>query len=374
MLLLLISVERSICMIDFTLNDFTQIEIKKHLVTTEKLLSRVVTKVSGTQKEATIYVLPDLGIASNKARMLGGFYTGLVASWNTAVPIIPVDATVNSCGVSVFKLKQHLTSSQFSQAIHATIPLAREKGFFWNFNVGNHFIIIGELSNGEPCVVLHASAQEFKKGNMQEGLYPEKGNWYFDDIETEFLEERFLRFISGKKAERFFEIAEKVKIYNQERHRLVAHFLFGDNLGGEMLNIQHYGMPSQNSVAIGCSWEGGAIPLLTAPNQKIYLVDPIKGGDNTITLKEERVLFPHGLGVYSKTGGIITYSQNDISVFGNRSEDTLTKPAVAIRCSDSSEIELDSMVKQITTICPATILDYIKPAHTYSKTETLLSA
>ena len=92
-------------MIDFALNDLTQVEIKKHLATTEKLLSRVATRVSGIQREATIYVLPDLGISSNKARMHGGFYTGVVASWNTSVPIIPVDATVNSCGVSVFRLK-----------------------------------------------------------------------------------------------------------------------------------------------------------------------------------------------------------------------------------------------------------------------------
>ena len=361
-------------MIDFTLNDPTQVEIKKHLVVTEMLLSRVATKVSGVPKEATIYALPDLGIASNKARMLGGFYTGMVAGWNTSIPIIPVDATVNSCGVSVFKLKKQLTDLEFSQAVQSAIHLAESKGYQWNFDVGNHFIVLGELSNGDPCVVLHASAQEFKRGNMQEGLYPEKGNWYYDDIEIEFLEDRFLRYISGKKAERFFEIARKTKKFNQERHRIVAHLLFGNNLSDELLNIQHYGMPSQNSVAIGCTWEGGLMPLLTAPNRRIYLVDPIKGANNTISLQEECILFPHGLGVYSKIGGVITYSKDDISVFGNCTENTLTMPEVAIRCSDSSEIKLERVIEKIMSICPATISDYIKPVCTHSKIGTLLSA
>lgn len=355
-------------MSDFSLNDPTQIEIKKHLIGTEALLSHVATKVSGTKKEAEIYVLPDLGISSNRMRMHGGFFTGVLALWDTSVPIIPVDSTVNSCGVSIFKLKDQITPNEFSEAILKGIGEVERIGYQWNFNVGNHFIVLGELSNGVPCVVFHASAQEFKKGNMREGLYPEKGNWFYDDIRTEVFGDRFLRFISGTKAEKFYETAKRTRVFNQERHRIIAQLLFGTLLRDEIVNIQHYGMPSQNSVAIGCTWDGGVVPLLTAPNKKIYIVEPQKGGNNTIKLDEEYVLFPHGLGVYSKTVGVITYSKTDISVFGNSTEDTLSNNVdVAIRCSDSSEIELENMIDKINNICPATVLDTITPLCTYSK-------
>lgn len=48
---------------NFSLNDNTQEEILKHLEITSKLLSKVGTQLSGTQKESMIYAMPDLGIA-----------------------------------------------------------------------------------------------------------------------------------------------------------------------------------------------------------------------------------------------------------------------------------------------------------------------
>lgn len=69
--------------INFSLNDNTQKEILKHLEITSKLLSRVGTQLFGTQKESRIFAMPDLGMAQNSTRMLGGFYTGACYSWDS---------------------------------------------------------------------------------------------------------------------------------------------------------------------------------------------------------------------------------------------------------------------------------------------------
>ncbi len=96
---------------NFSLNDNTQKEILKHLEITSKLLSKVGTELSGTQKESIIYTMPDLGIAQNGTRMLGGFYTGACYSWDSDIPFIPVDATVNVCGTTVYRLKHKIAEN-----------------------------------------------------------------------------------------------------------------------------------------------------------------------------------------------------------------------------------------------------------------------
>ena len=35
-------------------------------------------------------------------------------------------------------------------------------------------------------MIVHASAIELKKDNLKYGLYPIPGNWYYDDIQTEY--------------------------------------------------------------------------------------------------------------------------------------------------------------------------------------------
>lgn len=176
---------------NFSLNDNTQKEILKHLKTTSKLLSKVGTKLSETQKESMIYAMPDLGIAQNGTRMLGGFYTGACYSWNSDVPFVPVDTTVNVCGTTVYKLNQNITVQEFQKRLDNvmqnrdtylkytsthlpsqildSIDLERADKFYWNYNVGNHFAILAEqnddnseLTEGQYMIV-HASAIELKK-------------------------------------------------------------------------------------------------------------------------------------------------------------------------------------------------------------------
>ena len=63
---------------NLTLSDRTQKKVLRELETTEKLISKVATKLSSTQKTCDIYAMSDLGIAHNVTRMRGGFFTGAV--------------------------------------------------------------------------------------------------------------------------------------------------------------------------------------------------------------------------------------------------------------------------------------------------------
>ena len=192
---------------NLSLNDCTQENIIEHLKNTEKLLKTVATKLSKEEKDAKIYVMPDLGIAQNATRMLGGFYTGACYTWDTDVPFIPVDATVNVCGTAIYKLNKSISNEEFINRLNnilndrksyldfankhlplevlKTIDINDASKYYWNYTNGNHFIIFAE-SDGEyglekgQYMIVHASAIEFKKDNLEFGLYPVKGNWYYE--------------------------------------------------------------------------------------------------------------------------------------------------------------------------------------------------
>ncbi len=331
---------------NFSLNDYTQREILKHLETTSKLLSKVGTKLSGGKRESMIYTMPDLGIAQNATRMLGGFYTGACYSWDSSVPFIPVDTTVNVCGTAVYKLKQKISVQEFktrldkvmqnretylkyvtthlpSQIIDS-IDLERADKFYWNYNIGNHFVILAE-QNGENSglpegqyMIVHASAIELKNNNLRYGLYPIEGNWYYDDIQTIYddNENRYLRYIYGKKAIQFAELANILQRINKDRNRYFCNEVLGELAGEEVINLSHYGMPTYNSVCIGCQWEQEDFTLLTAPGNDIYLVHPDLSSQNTIKLNDKQItLTPHGCGVMLRNNDdTIKYLEGGIQI------------------------------------------------------------
>ena len=287
-------------MVNLTINDKTQESILEHLQKTEDLLSKVASKLSNKNKKANIYAMPDLGIAQNGTRMMGGFYTGACYTWDTDVPFIPVDATVNVCGTAVYKLKQKISKREFIERLDAVMNnhqtyldfvdtcLPKEVSsqidvndttkFYWNYNKGNHFVILAEsdgkdgLEAGQYMIV-HASAIEFKKDNLHSGLYPVKGNWFYNDIQTEYDNEhkRYIRYITGNKAKRFYAIANYLKDFNKVRNRYFCKSVLGDLMKKEIVNISHYGMPSINSVCIGSQWEQQDYTLLTAPGRNVTI-------------------------------------------------------------------------------------------------------
>ena len=375
---------------NFSLNDNTQKEILKHLEITSKLLSKVGTKLSGTQKESMIYAMPDLGIAQNGTRMLGGFYTGACYLWNSDVPFIPVDATVNVCGTAVYKLNQSITVQEFKERLNRvmsnrgtylkyatthlppqildSIDLERADKFYWNYNVGNHFAILAEqkednaeLQKGQYMIV-HASAIELKKDNLRYGLYPVEGNWYYDDIETIYddRENRYLRYIYGKKAIQFAELANILQRINKDRNRYFCNEVLGELKGKEIINLSHYGMPTNNAICIGCQWKQENFILLTAPGNDIYLVHPELSYENTIKLEDKSItLTPHGCGVRLKNSSdTIEYLDEEILI-GNKhfkqGESINIGNDVLVRTDGMYSKQVKRHIEKVLDKCPGTI-------------------
>jgi len=375
---------------NFSLNDNTQKEILKHLETTSKLLSKVGTKLSETQKESMIYAMPDLGIAQNGTRMLGGFYTGACYSWNSDVPFVPVDTTVNVCGTTVYKLNQNITVQEFQKRLDNvmqnrdtylkyasthlpsqildSIDLERADKFYWNYNVGNHFAILAEqnddnseLTEGQYMIV-HASAIELKKDNLKYGLYPVEGNWYYDDIKTIYddNENRYLRYIYGKKAVQFAELASMLQKINKDRNRYFCKTVLGELAGEEVINLSHYGMPTNNAVCIGCQWEQEDFTLLTAPGNDIFLVHPNVTAPNTIDLNNKKItLTPHGCGVMLKNSSDTIKYLNDGILIGNKhfkkGESINIGNDVSVRTNNMDSKHVKQHIETVLDRCPGTI-------------------
>lgn len=375
---------------NFSLNDNTQKEILKHLEITSKLLSKVGTELSGTQKESMIYAMPDLGIAQNGTRMLGGFYTGACYSWDSDVPFIPVDATVNVCGTAVYRLKQKITPQEFQRRLdgvmknretylkYATthlpsqildsIDLERADKFYWNYNVGNHFAILAE-QNGESSefsegqyMIVHASAIELKKDNLKYGLYPVEGNWYYEDIQTIYddKENRYLRYIYGKKADQFSELASILQRINKDRNKYFCKAVLSELADEEIINLSHYGMPTKNAICIGCQWEQDNFTLLTAPGNDIYLVHPDLSSKNTIKLKEKQItLTPHGCGVRLKNSSDTIKYLDDGILIGNKhfkkGESINIGNDVFVRTNGMHSEQVKQHIEKVLNRCPGTI-------------------
>lgn len=375
---------------NFSLNDNTQKEILKHLETTSKLLSKVGTKLSETQKESMIYAMPDLGIAQNGTRMLGGFYTGACYSWNSDVPFVPVDTTVNVCGTTVYKLNQNITVQEFQKRLDNvmqnrdtylkyasthlpsqildSIDLERADKFYWNYNVGNHFAILAEqnddnseLTEGQYMIV-HASAIELKKDNLKYGLYPVEGNWYYDDIKTIYDDNgnRYLRYIYGKKAVQFAELASMLQKINKDRNRYFCKTVLGELAGEEVINLSHYGMPTNNAVCIGCQWEQEDFTLLTAPGNDIFLVHPNLTALNTIDLNNKKItLTPHGCGVMLKNSSDTIKYLNDGILIGNKhfkkGESINIGNDVSVRTNNMDSKHVKQHIETVLDRCPGTI-------------------
>lgn len=375
---------------NFSLNDNTQKEILKHLETTSKLLSKVGTQLSETQQESMIYAMPDLGIAQNGTRMLGGFYTGACYSWNSDVPFVPVDTTVNVCGTTVYKLNQNITAQEFQKRLDNvmqnrdtylkyasthlpsqildSIDLERANKFYWNYNVGNHFAILAEqnddnseLPKGQYMIV-HASAIELKKDNLKYGLYPVEGNWYYDDIQTIYddNENRYLRYICGKKAVQFSELANMLQKINKDRNRYFCKTVLGELADKEVINLSHYGMPTNNAVCIGCQWEQEDFTLLTAPGNDIFLVHPNLTAQNTIELNNKRItLTPHGCGVMLKNSSDTIKYLNDGILIGNKhfkkGESINIGNDVSVRTNNMDAGHVKQHIETVLERCPGTI-------------------
>ena len=291
---------------NLTLNDRTQKKVLRELEITEKLISKVATKLSSTQKTCDIYAMSDLGMAHNVTRMRGGFFTGAAYVWEQPdTPFIPVDTTINVCGTALYKIKSDMSITEFKKRCEKA--LADKSRYDWNFTNGNHFISLCYSENNMGMqegyyMLVHASACEYK-----EQLYPVIGNWYYNSIVTERLREyRYLRFIKGGKAERFYQMAKMLESFNRERNYTFCKQVLSEKMENEILNVAHYGMPTIQEVLIGVQKTEGLATLLTSPGKNVYIVKKIENAKNNY--------MPHGFGLELPEESDFTYHRNGIQI------------------------------------------------------------
>lgn len=277
---------------DLTLADEMQLAILPHIRKTEELATRAIKKETGKEGCVIITAMPDLGLANNPIRMQGGFFTGMHIAWDADIPFVPVDATVNCCGVAIYSLNGPLSPEEFHAGIERAKVEAGRSGRRWNFDRGNHFILLCRADDGREYAVLHASADEYKTSLPSHALYPVPGVWYESEIKVIYSEDgyRFLRYLTGSPAERFIAIARQLEKINQERMQAFSNEIFGNRITGQLCCIPHYGMPNESSIAIGCSWNHQRSILLTAPGKDIFLIE----NRETSSIPW---LTPHGFGV-----------------------------------------------------------------------------
>lgn len=338
-------------MTDLTLQDETQKEIIKHLKITENLLSTVTTRLSHQPKKAEITALPDLGISRNVTRMMGGFFTGACYSWKCDIPFIPIDATVNACGTAIYKLRKEIKITEFLK--RALKEIEDKSKYQWNYTTGNHFIILAKSKGeygleGGYYMIIHASATEFKYG--KNGLYPNENVWYQNEIRKEVDENtsRYLRYITGDSAIRFYKIAKELLTFNKERNRYFGQKVLGNKFyDKEIVNMNHYGMPNNHTICIGAHFEKKEYPLLTTFQRPIYLITP---NQDTFAYS------PHGLGLYLKNPKI-QYKHNKIKI-GKKdfSEGESIEIGIdAINRQAAENGSLDEYVKRIQNTCGGNI-------------------
>lgn len=370
-------------MLDLTRQSDVQPQLVAYLSRTERLLAKVATSLSGRACDAEIVALPDLGLPHNVTRILGGFLTGALYQWETAVPFIPVDSTMNVCGVSVFRLQDGFESAAaFQEAVARAEAQLEGSSFVWNFAEGNHFISwsIAEEGEGGPLadghyLVLHASPAEYK--NQFNGLYPTSGNWYSDDIETfvdeEVGDERLLRVLSGTRAERFVRWAHLLEPLYHERQEFVASLIAPDGAVEPVLSVLHYGMPTSTSVAIGCQWLDPNNPryvLLTRPGAPFYVIDAADSGRNAVNLGgERRILTPHGLGVRPRNSAAVELRSKSIAVDGSTfltGQSLRGSGAVEVRPLEPSTLD------EVLVNCPGALVGRLQQRDAYYRNRETL--
>lgn len=250
----------------------------------------------------------DLGCSNNVQRLAGGFATGMLVTWHCGTPIIPVDATVNVCSSSVFKLKDkeeilRWSEKKFLEKIDTLIAEATKEEYSFSFDKGNHFLMIAlDEKSGDVYLVLHSSAKEFKDSYM--GLYPTEYNWYSDRIRVypePRTSGRYFRYIKDEDAKYFYFISKHLENCNKSIHEWFANKLTWKNDDSTQTTFHHYYMPNESAIAIGTFVvkPGTIVPIFSDVCKPIcmFRVSDRRGDNWKVVLKgHEYCLVPHGWG------------------------------------------------------------------------------
>lgn len=300
-------------------DDHAQAFLIPYLAQTEFLLRRALRKLDAA---ADCQILPaaDLGVPYDVLRLVGGFATGCVVSWECRTPVIPIDTTMNIDTSSIFWLDGDPAEVFTEERIGALRRRVEEESSYeWNFNRGNHFILSCRRStDGRYALLMHSNEKEFK--DQFNGLCPTPRNWYEDSVHT-FDGERRIRLLVGRKAELFAEIAHMLEEFNILRHRFIATMLMGDRVViTEEYHKQHYFMPTPTSAAIGCYVcdLGEEVPVFSSVGWPIAMFRPSEGGQNNVRLAagEERLIVPHGWGMTAVRPLRVEQSKKEMTLNG----------------------------------------------------------
>lgn len=276
--------------------DSTQAVLTDYLSNTERLMNKLLSKeFSGV---ARIKSVSDLGFPHDVIRIAGGFATGVFVDWTTNKPFIPVDTCVNVCSASFFEVKDDITHF-FNDDYFDSIKGKLTDGIYIsNFHRGNHFITyLNSVIDGKKYLLLHSSANEFK--DNFNGLYPVERCWYFDRIKVFSDGKSYIRYLDGKDAEIFCLVAKSLYVFNEIRHEFIAHVILGDFQGDAApLHFHHYGMPTNNSIAMGChlSIQDENSPILTLPGENLYMLKYFRAKNESLMVNCRQFLTPHGWG------------------------------------------------------------------------------
>ena len=280
--------------------DHAQAFLLPYLARTEALLRGALKELDPT---ADCQILPaaDLGIPYDAVRLAGGFATGCFVEWDCRVPVMPVDTTMNIDTSSIFWLDGDPAEAFSQDAIeYLRRRVDEDSSYEWNFNRGNHFIILcRRSSDGRHALVLHSNEKEFK--NQYNGLCPTRGNWYEGSVKV-FDGERRIRLLVGRNAELFADLAHMLEEFNVLRHRFVATQLLGGRVDiTSEFHKHHYFMPTRSSAAIGCylCQDREEVPVFSSVGRAIAIFRAHAGGANSVRLfsGEERLIVPHGWGI-----------------------------------------------------------------------------
>lgn len=330
------------------LDDDTQKVLLPYLYETQQLFDKAIRKHDPNPNSfCCIFPSLDLGIPNNVQRLAGGFATGMLVTWQCGIDIVPVDATVNVCTSSVFKLcnfdpKCLEDHDYWLETLQLYFDKASsEKGYSFSFLSGNHFLIVAQdkENDNEYYLVLHSSANELKESYM--GLYPVEGNWYAEYIKIiPGNNGRYFHYLKDEEARYFIQMAENFRNYNEQIHKYLAELINGAPFKkSEMLIKHHYYMPTENSIALGTFAEpiGEKVPLFSAPGKNIYIFEI--GKDNwQVNLggnKGNVCLVPHGWG--QKIDGLsnIKIEKNHLILsIGDRKESILISSKRHIDCAE----------------------------------------
>jgi len=300
---------------DFSITpyDDTQRVLLPYLLKTEELLDKLV-RLHDPNGWAKIIPCSDLGFPNNIMRIAGGFLTGAYYNWSCAVPIVPVDATINTCTSSVFELKgfdpDTFDDESFTRTVKTVCTSAMESGYAFSFESGNHFLMISKDDSRRYYLVLHCSAKQAKESCI--GLYPSERVWYKNKIKTLYSDDqtRFIRYVRSETAVKFVDYANRFRELNKEMHEYIAKkfaSLAGCQIVGQPNIKHHYGMPTSTSIAIGTfavdthstNDNDLIVPVFSDLGKDICIYSVSRRQEQTYTpsgTSQKIVLVPHGWG------------------------------------------------------------------------------